>query len=111
MNKSVYRNKKSDKSNLTAYLYRGSQIESIHRVHAVISDTKGRVLLYSGDPDYLTFIRSALKPFQALPFVSSGAADQINVANAVSQYPAHHILVVQCTLEKLLRFYGVRILM
>ena len=34
----------------------------------------------SGNPEYKSFIRSALKPFQAIPFVSSGAASKINNA-------------------------------
>ena len=63
---------------LQATLIRGSNIESIHKIHAVISDKKGRVLMCAGNPEYKSFIRSALKPFQAIPFVSSGAASQIN---------------------------------
>ena len=31
-----------------------------------------------GNPEYKSFIRSALKPFQAIPFVSSGAASKFN---------------------------------
>ncbi|MEN9766882.1 MAG: hypothetical protein RLZZ32_842 [Cyanobacteriota bacterium] len=49
--------------------------ESIHRVHAVVCDQRGRVLMRAGDPQQLSFIRSALKPFQAQVFLSSGAAD------------------------------------
>ncbi|MBO8243867.1 asparaginase [Prochlorococcus marinus XMU1411] len=63
---------------LIATLIRGSNIESIHKIHAVISDKKGRVLMCAGNPEYKSFIRSALKPFQAIPFVSSGAASKIN---------------------------------
>ncbi|MDC3041115.1 asparaginase [Prochlorococcus sp. AH-736-B08] len=63
---------------LEATLMRGSKIESIHKIHAVISDKKGRVLMCAGNPEYKSFIRSALKPFQAIPFVSSGAASKIN---------------------------------
>jgi L-asparaginase len=37
------------------------------------------VLLSAGDAGFETFIRSALKPFQALPFLSSGATDQMDV--------------------------------
>ena len=66
---------------LEAALIRGSQIESIHKIHAVISDKKGRVLMCAGNPEYKSFIRSALKPFQAIPFVSSGAASKINNAS------------------------------
>jgi len=63
---------------LEAILMRGSKIESIHKVHAVISDKKGRVLMCAGNPEYKSFIRSALKPFQAIPFVSSGASSKIS---------------------------------
>ena len=63
---------------LRATLIRGSNIESIHKIHAVISDKKGRVLMCAGNPEYKTFIRSALKPFQAMPFISSGASSIIN---------------------------------
>ena len=66
---------------LEVSLKRGSNIESIHKIHAVISDKKGRVLMCAGNPEYRTFIRSALKPFQAIPFVSSGAASKINNAS------------------------------
>jgi L-asparaginase len=66
---------------LQVTLIRGSKIESIHKVHAVISDKKGRVLMCAGNPEYKSFIRSALKPFQAIPFVSSGAASKINNAS------------------------------
>ena len=59
-------------------LKRGSSIESVHRVHAVVSDKKGRILMKAGNSDYETFIRSALKPFQAVPFLSSGTAEKIS---------------------------------
>ena len=59
-------------------LTRGNTIETTHKVHAVVSDKKGRLLMAAGNPNYKTFIRSALKPFQAIPFISSGAAEKIN---------------------------------
>jgi len=37
---------------LEAILMRGSKIESIHKIHAVISDKKGRVLMCAGNPEY-----------------------------------------------------------
>tara|TARA_Y100001978_G_scaffold46062_1_gene41094 strand:- start:52 stop:1017 length:966 start_codon:yes stop_codon:yes gene_type:complete len=59
-------------------LKRGSHLESIHKVHAVVCDNKGRVLMCAGNPEHKSFIRSALKPFQAIPFVSSGASSRLN---------------------------------
>ena len=63
---------------LEVQLKRGSSIESTHRVHAVVCDSRGRVLMRAGQPDFETFIRSALKPFQALPLISSGASETYN---------------------------------
>ena len=68
---------RSETAPLEVTLCRGCIGESKHRVHAVVCDGRGRVLMSAGDPGYETFIRSALKPFQALPFLSSGAAAQM----------------------------------
>ena len=59
-------------------LKRSGCVESVHRVHAVVCDQRGRILMRAGQANYETFIRSALKPFQALPFLSSGAAAQVD---------------------------------
>ncbi len=74
-------NKLSNKSNnsLRVLVKRGSSLESIHRAHASICDTKGRTLMKAGSSEYETFIRSALKPFQALPFVTSGTFEKYNL--------------------------------
>ena len=53
---------------LTVSLKRGSSVESIHSVHAVVSNTKGRILMCAGNPEYKSFIRSSLKPFQAIGY-------------------------------------------
>ena len=53
---------------------RGELTESIHVAFAAAVDKSGQILFSSGDPNYLTCIRSALKPFQALPFLTSGAS-------------------------------------
>ncbi len=45
---------------------RGQIVESRHRVHAVAVQD-GRVVHIAGDPDLVTFMRSAAKPLQALP--------------------------------------------
>jgi len=60
---------------LDVHLKRGASIESSHRVHVVVCDSRGRVLMRAGEPDLETFVRSALKPFQALPLLSSGASE------------------------------------
>ena len=60
---------------LEVRLLRNGITESRHRVHAAVCDGRGRVLMRAGDPQQLSFVRSALKPFQATVFVASGAAD------------------------------------
>ncbi len=75
--KDLLNTKRSNTPPLKVLLKRASSIESVHRVHAVVCDTKGRVLMKAGSSDYETFIRSALKPFQAIPFISSCTAEKI----------------------------------
>ena len=57
-------------------LHRGGLIESVHRVHAAVIRADGRLEAHAGDPDMVTFWRSAAKPFQALPLVADGAAQR-----------------------------------
>lgn len=48
---------------------RGGQVESVHFGSVAVVNACGEVLYHAGDPHFLTFTRSALKPFQALPFL------------------------------------------
>jgi len=56
-------------------LTRGPLVESLFRGHAAVVDSTGRVLFAVGDPQFVTFWRSSAKPIQAMPVVTSGAAD------------------------------------
>ena len=58
-----------------AEVTRGGRLESRHRGRIVAVDADGAVLFAAGDVDEPTYPRSALKLFQALPLVESGAAD------------------------------------
>ena len=55
---------------------RGDMTESIHVAFAVAVDQTGQPFFSSGDPHYLTCIRSSLKPFQAAASVKLGAVDE-----------------------------------
>src|SRR3712207_4353922 len=55
---------------------RGSFVESIHAGHLAAVDGEGRTVASLGSPEAVSFMRSATKPFQALPLVTSGAADR-----------------------------------
>ena len=52
-------------SPLEVRLLRNGLCESVHRVHAVVCDERGRLLMRAGDAQHTSFIRSSLKPFQA----------------------------------------------
>lgn len=51
---------------------RGDVVESIHYGAFIVVDAKGKVLVSAGSPDLLTYPRSSMKPFQALPFIEQG---------------------------------------
>ncbi|MFI5370914.1 MAG: asparaginase [Candidatus Eisenbacteria bacterium] len=63
-------------SRLDVQIRRGSAVESIHRVQAVVCDVAGRVLETTEHPELNTTWRSAAKPFQLLPLVERGHADR-----------------------------------
>lgn len=56
---------------------RGSITESLHRGTLCIVNAKGSVVKSIGDIDQPCFTRSALKLFQAIPLLESGAADAL----------------------------------
>ncbi len=62
-------------------LRRGGWIESVHRVHAVVTDERGQVVWSMGEPEWPTFFRSAAKPFQALPLVDDGVVDRFEMSD------------------------------
>ncbi len=59
---------------------RGGTVESAHRVHLAVVDGAGHLVAHAGDPSRVAFLRSAAKPFQAVPLVASGAADAFGLA-------------------------------
>ncbi len=54
-------------------------VESTHQIHAVISDRSGRLQAW-GWRERPTIARSAIKSIQAIPLVTSGAADALSVS-------------------------------
>ncbi len=53
---------------------RGEIVESIHFGAFIVVDSHGKVLASEGNPSLMTYPRSAMKPFQALPFIERGGA-------------------------------------
>lgn len=60
---------------------RGAIVESRHRGHVVQVDVGGRVERGIGDPDYVTSLRSAVKPFALTTMVEAGAADAFHLTD------------------------------
>ena len=60
-------------------LTRGGVVESFHHGAVAVVDAKGGVVLSLGDIDRPIFPRSAVKGFQALPLIESGAADRFGL--------------------------------
>ncbi len=57
-------------------VYRGNTIESIHYGSVVVVDSRGKLIYHTGDPYFVTYLRSSAKPFQAIPLITSGAAKE-----------------------------------
>src|SRR3712207_479196 len=55
-----------DSGEVLARLVRNDVVESFHAGHVVVCDVDGSVLASIGNADRLTYVRSSVKPFQAL---------------------------------------------
>ena len=58
---------------------RGGLVESSHRGALAVVDSGGGLLAAAGDPHFVAYMRSAAKPFQALPTVAAGAIDHFGL--------------------------------
>lgn len=88
-------------------LKRGELIESLHRGRVVFCGPKGNILEAAGDPEAYFYPRSAIKPFQAMPLVLSGAADafvlsddELAIACASHRGEERHVEAVESLLHK-----------
>jgi len=57
---------------VVARVMRGERLESAHRGHAAVVDPEGGLVAGLGNPGRGVYIRSAGKPFQALPLLEAG---------------------------------------
>ncbi|MEO8036571.1 MAG: asparaginase [Acidobacteriota bacterium] len=62
-----------------AHVYRGSYLESVHSGSIAVVDAQGRLLAYAGNPTMTTFLRSAAKPFQAIPLLEYGGVEDFDL--------------------------------
>ena len=94
-------------ASLLAKVIRGGTVESVHCGHLIVIDGQGNTVASAGDPECVTFFRSAAKPLQALPFITSGAADEfgysdeeIALACASHSGEPRHVRVAELMLER-----------
>ena len=73
--------KRTQTPKLEVHLLREGIVESLHDVEAAVCDERGRLLLVAGNPETAAFIRSALKPFQALAVTSTGTLERYELTD------------------------------
>ncbi len=73
--------RRTQAAELEVRLLREGLIESQHRVQAVVSDDRGRILSVAGSAETATFVRSALKPFQALAVTTTGTLERYGLSD------------------------------
>jgi len=75
------RGRRTQAAEIVVQLLREGLVESTHRVQAVVSDDRGRILSVAGSAETATFIRSALKPFQALAVTTTGTLERYGLSD------------------------------
>ncbi|AHJ29560.1 asparaginase [Nodularia spumigena CS-584] len=73
--------KRTQAKPLEVRLLREGITESRHIVEAVVCDERGRVLSVAGNSETTAFVRSALKPFQALAVTTTGTLERYNLSD------------------------------
>ncbi len=93
---------------LLVEIYRGEVLESFHRGVICIVDRDENILYQQGDIHQLCYPRSALKFFQQIPLITSGAADafsfseeELAVMCGSHNGEAEHLRVVDNILQKI----------
>ncbi|WP_017653613.1 asparaginase [Fortiea contorta] len=73
--------KRTQAAALEVRLLREGLIESRHIVQAVVCDERARVLSVAGNSETASFVRSALKPFQALAITTTGTLERYHLSD------------------------------
>ena len=87
---------------------RGDTLDTVHRVHVAVCRADGSLVATSGDPRRVVIMRSAAKPFQALPLAEDGAverfavtAEELALACASHNSELRQVEIVRGFLERL----------
>lgn len=60
-------------------VFRGSEVESVHRGSIAVVDAQGKLIAFAGDPSTRSCLRSAAKPFQAIPLLEYGGVEEFDL--------------------------------
>ena len=98
----------NNQAQLAATVYRGESVEALHYASIAVVDSNSKLTHYLGDPEMLSMTRSCIKPFQALPLLTTGAADhfkfsprQLAIMCGSHNGSDDHRAVVQSILERI----------
>src|SRR5438094_3674945 len=87
---------------------RGGAVEAWHDVHVAVVDGAGKLVAHVGDPDLVTYWRSAAKPFQALPLAADGVlerfaftTEELALCCASHSSEPQHVAIVRDLLRKI----------
>jgi L-asparaginase II len=87
---------------------RGEIVESVHYGAFCVVDREGHLLASVGNPDWVTYPRSSLKPLQALAFIEEGGAqayglsdEEIAILCGSHAGTAQHVAVLQSMHQKI----------
>lgn len=87
---------------------RGGRVESEHRVELSVMAAGGGEVVRTEGADESVFVRSAIKPFQALPLVEDGVVDRLGLSEeelalccASHSGEARHVEVAAALLERI----------
>jgi len=93
---------------ISVFVYRGSLKESQHKALVLVKDVLNNSLISTNNESQLIYPRSAIKIFQALPFINSNAHNlfnlsQENIAISCSSHIGElmHIAIIQKWLDKI----------
>lgn len=94
-------------SPILARVFRGGRTESAHRGSIAVVDEDGRLVASCGRPDLPIYLRSAAKPFQAMPLLEAGGEkafalgdDEIALMCASHGGEPRHVRVARAILRR-----------
>jgi L-asparaginase II len=87
--------------------YRGGVLDNVHYGAVSVVDENGKVIYRAGNPEHMTFLRSAAKPFQAIPAMKRSIDDVYGLTGqetalfaASHRGEAYHIEALESIMRK-----------